>query len=59
MQQDGPQMKVAVFHITYHMQKCFIRRYNKILAILYRLVGFYEEQGISINREPFGPLTEH
>ena len=22
-----------------------------------RLVGFYEEQGISINREPFGPLT--
>jgi methylaspartate mutase epsilon subunit len=22
-----------------------------------RLVGFYEEQGIAINREPFGPLT--
>lgn len=22
-----------------------------------RLVGFYEEQGIEINREPFGPLT--
>lgn len=22
-----------------------------------RLVGFYEEQGIKINREPFGPLT--
>lgn len=22
-----------------------------------RLVGYYEEQGISINREPFGPLT--
>lgn len=22
-----------------------------------RLVGFYEEQGVSINREPFGPLT--
>lgn len=22
-----------------------------------RLVGFYEEQGITINREPFGPLT--
>lgn len=22
-----------------------------------RLVGFYEEQGININREPFGPLT--
>lgn len=22
-----------------------------------RLVGFYEEQGIQINREPFGPLT--
>ena len=22
-----------------------------------RLVGFYEEQGISLNREPFGPLT--
>ncbi|WP_032120436.1 methylaspartate mutase subunit E [Clostridium amazonitimonense] len=22
-----------------------------------RLAGFYEEQGISINREPFGPLT--
>lgn len=22
-----------------------------------KLVGFYEEQGISINREPFGPLT--
>ena len=22
-----------------------------------RLVGFYEEKGISINREPFGPLT--
>ncbi|MGM9972878.1 MAG: methylaspartate mutase subunit E [Clostridiaceae bacterium] len=22
-----------------------------------RLVGFFEEQGISINREPFGPLT--
>jgi methylaspartate mutase epsilon subunit len=22
-----------------------------------RLVGYYEEQGITINREPFGPLT--
>ena len=22
-----------------------------------RLVGYYEERGISINREPFGPLT--
>lgn len=22
-----------------------------------RLVGFYEEQGVNINREPFGPLT--
>lgn len=22
-----------------------------------RLVGYYEEQGVSINREPFGPLT--
>ncbi|MCL5779459.1 MAG: methylaspartate mutase subunit E [Firmicutes bacterium] len=22
-----------------------------------RLVGYYEEQGISVNREPFGPLT--
>lgn len=22
-----------------------------------RLVGFYEEQGVTINREPFGPLT--
>lgn len=22
-----------------------------------RLVGFYEEQGVAINREPFGPLT--
>ena len=22
-----------------------------------RLVGFYEENGVSINREPFGPLT--
>ncbi len=22
-----------------------------------RIVGFYEEQGVSINREPFGPLT--
>ncbi|MBZ9637064.1 methylaspartate mutase subunit E [Clostridium sp. FP1] len=22
-----------------------------------RLVGFYEQQGVSINREPFGPLT--
>ena len=22
-----------------------------------RLIGYYEEQGISINREPFGPLT--
>jgi hypothetical protein len=22
-----------------------------------RLVGYYEEQGISINREPFGPLN--
>src|SRR3712207_9155039 len=31
--------------------------YTTLFRSCDRLVGFYEEQGVHINREPFGPLT--
>ena len=51
-------MKVAEFLIIFHMLKVYTIE-KTLLDWQYcdRLVGFYEEQGISINREPFGPLT--
>ena len=58
MQVDLPVTKVVVFPTISLMRRMFLLK-ETIYDWQYvdRLTGIYEEAGVSINREPYGPLT--
>lgn len=47
----------AAFLIIFPMQRECLSKNHQDWQYVDRLVGLYEENGIKINREPFGPLT--